>query len=178
MTNRFDAARLQPMLIAIALVATVIAALALFFSAATRPAGRTARAGSGAGVAVAEHTAASGRGCAGIAPAFDALAESRSRLEQVLASPGAQALGGESGWPVLLEQAQAVLDGRAAALDAQRRRRPSVNSRPSWLPPPRASRRRPARPASMVWSRISSASNCVRRPWSRTHGHGRRHGAG
>ena len=40
MTNRFDAARLQPLLIGIALVATLVAALLLLFSG--RTAGRQA----------------------------------------------------------------------------------------------------------------------------------------
>jgi hypothetical protein len=61
------------------------------------------------------------------------LADSRARLERVLneidagksavgmfASPSAQLLGGESGWPALLEQSQAVLDGRDAAINAQK----------------------------------------------------------
>ena len=69
----------------------------------------------------------------GSAPAFDALAESRAKLERVLkeidagksavgllASPSARLLAGETGWPALLEQSQAVLDGRNAALKAQK----------------------------------------------------------
>ena len=37
----------------------------------------------------------------------------------LLSSPSARVLGGERGWPALLEQSQAVLDGRDAALQAQ-----------------------------------------------------------
>ncbi len=121
MTNRFDAARLQPLLIGIALVATLVAALLLLFSG--RTAGRQAE--------LREQVAAlsalsqniplqAGAAVRGSGPAFDALAESRAQLEQVLAGPGAPDIGGEAGWTVLLEQAQAVLDGRQAALDAQR----------------------------------------------------------
>ena len=63
----------------------------------------------------------------GSAPAFDALADSRSRLEQTLKSSGGQGgllgpddrFGDQAGWTALLEQSQAVLDGRDAALKAQ-----------------------------------------------------------
>ncbi len=121
MTNRFDAARLQPALITVALVATVIAALLLLL------AGRTAGQQSGAREQAAALATLSqnmplqaGAAVRGSAPAFDALAESRAQLEQVLATPDGRALGEEAGWSVLMEQAQAVLDGRTAALEAQR----------------------------------------------------------
>ena len=121
MTNRFDAARLQPMLIAIALVATVIAALALLVSGRAATQQTELREQAAALAALSQNIPLqAGAAVRGSAPAFDALAESRARLEQVLASPGAQTLGGESDWTVLLEQTQAVLDGRTAALDAQR----------------------------------------------------------
>ncbi len=121
MTNRFDAARLQPMLIAIALVATVIAALALLVSGRTATQQAELREQAAALAALSQNIPLqAGAAVRGSAPAFDALAESRARLEQGLASPGVQSLGGESDWTVLLEQTQAVLDGRAAALDAQR----------------------------------------------------------
>jgi len=125
MTTKYDAARLQPALIAVALVATVLAALVLLV--AGRIGSQRAE--------VREHAATlaslsqniplqAGAAVRGSAPAFDALAESRAQLEQVLAridsAGGASALGTEPGWPVFLEQAQAVLDGRSAALDAQR----------------------------------------------------------
>ncbi len=125
MTTKYDAARLQPALIAVALVATVLAALVLLVAG---------RIGSQQGE-VREHAAAlaslsqniplqAGAAVRGSAPAFEALAESRAQLEQVLAridsDGGASALGSEPGWPVFLEQAQAVLDGQSAALDAQR----------------------------------------------------------
>ena len=121
MTNRFDAARLQPLLIAIALVATVIAAIVLLL------------AGRGAGEQAAQREQAvtlaaltqniplqAGAAVRGSAPAFDALGESRAQLARVLRSPSAGLLGDEPGWSVLLEQAQAVLDGRNASLGAQR----------------------------------------------------------
>jgi twitching motility protein PilJ len=121
MTNRFDAARLQPILIAIAFGATVIAALLLLV--AGRSAGQQAE---------DRHQAATlatlaqiiplqaGAAVRGSAPAFDALAASRAELEQLLATAGTDRIGTEAGWSVLMEQAQAVLDGRTAALDAQR----------------------------------------------------------
>ena len=121
MINRLDAARLQPTLIAVALVATVIAAILLLVS------GRTAREEAERREHVASLAALSqniplqaGAAVRGSAPAFDALAESRARLEQVLDAANVEHAGTEAGWSVLMEQAQAVLDGRAAALEAQR----------------------------------------------------------
>jgi len=121
MTNRFDAARLQPLLIVIALVAAVIAALVLLL--AGRGAGQQAEAREQAvtlAALVQNIPLQAGAAARGSAPAFDALAESRARLERVVAAPGAERFGAAAGWAVLLEQSQAVLDGRAAALDAQR----------------------------------------------------------
>jgi len=121
MTNRFDAARLQPMLIAVALVAALLAAVVLVV------AGRGAGQQAGLRAHAVELAALSqniplqaGAAARGSAPAFDALAESRMRLEQVLEDPQARRFGSESDWAVLLEQTQAVLDGRDAALDVQR----------------------------------------------------------
>jgi twitching motility protein PilJ len=121
MTNRFDAARLQPLLIVIALVATVIAALVLLL--AGRGAGEQARAREQAATlgALAQNIPLqAGAAARGSAPAFDALAESRARLEQAVNASTGDQFGTAAGWAVLLEQSQAVLDGRAAALDAQR----------------------------------------------------------
>ncbi len=122
------------MLLGVALAAAVLAALTLLLS------GRAIQ----NQVQLREHVAAltslaqniplqAGAAVRGSAPAFDALEASRTRLEQVLneidagksalgplASSSAQVLGAESGWPALLEQSQAVLDGRDAALQAQR----------------------------------------------------------
>jgi twitching motility protein PilJ len=129
MMHRLNAARLQPVLIGIALAAAVIAALALVL------AGRLSSSQSREWQGVAELAALSqniplqaGAAVRGSAPAFDALAESRTRLEHALAAsgkvaqtvPAGSAPGGDSGWTVMLEQAQAVLDGRQAALEAQR----------------------------------------------------------
>jgi twitching motility protein PilJ len=134
MINRLDAARAQPVLLGVALASALLAALALLLSgrALTQQA------------QLREHVAVlaslsqniplqAGAAVRGSAPAFDALADSRARLERVLneidagksavgllASPSARLLGGENGWPALLEQSQAVLDGRDAALKAQR----------------------------------------------------------
>jgi len=121
MTNRFDAARLQPLLIAIALVATVIAALVLLL--AGRGAGQQAQAREQAATlaALAQNIPLqAGAAARGSAPAFDALAESRARLEQAVKDGRGGEFGSAAGWAVLLEQSQAVLDGRAAALEAQR----------------------------------------------------------
>jgi hypothetical protein len=81
MTNRFDAARLQPLLIAVALVATLVAAAALLIAGSS--AGRQAE--------LREQVTAlatlsqnmplqAGVAVRGSAPAFDALAESRAQL--------------------------------------------------------------------------------------------------
>jgi len=134
MTNRLDAARLQPVLLGVALAAAVLAALSLLLV------GRNVS----QQAVLQEHLSAlsalsqniplqAGAAVRGSAPAFDALAESRARLDRVLteidagkssvgllASPSARLLGGESGWPTLLEQSQAVLDGRDSALKAQK----------------------------------------------------------
>ena len=134
MSNRFDAARLQPLLLGVALASALLAAFALTFSG--RSGDQQAQ--------LREHVATlgslsqniplqAGAAVRGSAPAFDALADSRARLERVLneidagksavgmlASPSARVLGGETGWPALLEQSQAVLDGRDAALKAQK----------------------------------------------------------
>ena len=120
MTNRFDAARLQPMLIVAAFAACVLAALVLLVSGRAAG-GQAERRELTASLAALSQNIPLQAGAAvrGSAPAFDALAESRARLEQVLAAPGVGDVGNEAGWPVFLEQAQAVLDGRKAALDAQ-----------------------------------------------------------
>jgi len=133
MTNRFDAVRLQPTLIRIALVTAALAALALLVY------GRAMSQQAQVGQHVAMLSALSqnmplqaGAAVRGSAPAFDSLAESRAQLERVLneveagkstlgflASPSSKLLGDVSGWQAMLDQSQAVLDGRAAALKAQ-----------------------------------------------------------
>ncbi len=133
MTNRIDAARMQPLLLAVALVAALLAALALLLT------GRAMQQQSQLREHMASLTSLSqniplqaGAAVRGSAPAFDALAASRTRLGRVideinagksavglLATPSARVLGSENGWPALLEQSQAVLDGREAALQAQ-----------------------------------------------------------
>jgi hypothetical protein len=133
MTNRFDAVRLQPTLIRIALVTATLAALALLVY------GRAMSQQAQVGQHVAMLSALSqnmplqaGAAVRGSAPAFDSLAESRAQLERVLneveagkstlgflASPSSKLLGDVSGWQAMLDQSQAVLDGRAAALKAQ-----------------------------------------------------------
>jgi twitching motility protein PilJ len=121
MTNRFDAARLQPVLIVIAFVATVVAALVLLFSGRSSGQQAELRESAAALSALSQNIPLqAGAAVRGSSPAFDALGASRARLEQVLATPGARQIGSEAGWSVLMEQAQAVLDGRTAALDAQR----------------------------------------------------------
>ena len=123
MTNRIDASRLQPLLIVIALAAAASAALVLLVS------GQISRQQS----ELTRHSAAlaslsqniplqAGAAARGSAPAFDALAESHARLAGLIeqAGPGGDLPGGAAGWTTLLEQTQAVLDGRSAALDAQR----------------------------------------------------------
>jgi twitching motility protein PilJ len=133
MSNRFDAAGLQPKLLGVALVAAVLAAVFLLLSGRAVQQQAQLREHMAALTAAAQNIPLqAGAAVRGSAPAFDALAASRARLEQVtdeisagrsavglLSSPSARVLGGERGWPALLEQSQAVLDGRDAALQAQ-----------------------------------------------------------
>ena len=125
MTTKYDAARLQPALIAVALVATVLAALVLLAAGRIGSQQATVREHAAALASLSQNIPLqAGAAVRGSAPAFDSLAESRAQLEQTLAgiaaSRGSSTLGTGPGWPVFLEQAQAVLDGRQAALDAQR----------------------------------------------------------
>ena len=127
MTNRIDAARLQPLLLGVALGAALLAALALLLTGRAMQQQSQLREHMASLTALAQNIPLqAGAAVRGSAPAFDALAASRARLERVideidagksavglLSSPSARVLGGESGWPALLEQSQAVLDGRA-----------------------------------------------------------------
>jgi twitching motility protein PilJ len=134
MTNRIDAARLQPMLLGVALVAALLAALALMLTGRAMQQQSQLREHMASLTSLSQNIPLQGQAAVrGSAPAFDALAASRARLERVideinagksavglLASPSARVLGGENGWAALLEQSQAVLDGREAAMQAQR----------------------------------------------------------
>jgi len=133
MSNRIDAARLQPMLLGVALVAALLAAVTLLLSGRAMQQQAQLREHMSSLTALSQNIPLqAGAAVRGSAPAFDALAASRARLERVideidagksavglLSSPSARVLGGERGWPALLEQSQAVLDGREAALQAQ-----------------------------------------------------------
>ena len=123
MTNRIQAARLQPVMVYVALAATAIAVVALVLSG--RMAGRQTdlRERLSTLSSIAQNVPLqAGAAVRGSAPAFDALADSRARLEAVLAEvdPGQAGTGDPAAWAALLEQSQAVLDGRAAALEAQK----------------------------------------------------------
>ena len=134
MTNRIDAARLQPKLLGVALVAALLAAVALLLSGRAMQQQAQLREHLSSLTALAQNIPLqAGAAVRGSAPAFDGLAASRARLERVideidagksavglLSSPSARVLGSERGWPALLEQSQAVLDGRDAALQAQK----------------------------------------------------------
>ena len=124
MINRLDADRLQPTLIRVALVAAALAALvlALQWQFADGRAGREAVVTTLSGLAQGMPLQASAA-ARGSAPAFDALAVSRAQLESLVgdASRSGDALpGGADSWLVMLEQSQAVLDGRAAALETRK----------------------------------------------------------
>jgi twitching motility protein PilJ len=133
MSNRIDAARLQPMLLGVAIVAALLAAVALVLSGRALQQQAQLREHMASLTAISQNIPLqAGAAVRGSAPAFDALSASRARLERVideinagksavglLTSPSARVLGGERGWPALLEQSQAVLDGRDAALQAQ-----------------------------------------------------------
>jgi len=119
MTNRLDAARLQPILIRVALVAAALAALALVlqWQVVGRQSGRDAQVAALAALSQGMPLQA-GAALRGSEPAFDALAASRARLDTFV--KGAGLPGDRSGWLAMLEQSQAVLDGRAAAIDTRR----------------------------------------------------------
>jgi len=124
MTNRLDATRLQPILIRVALVAAVLAALALVlqWQFAGRQSGRDAEVAALSALAQSIPLQA-GAAQRGSSPAFDALAASRSRLDALVngSGPSAAGLPGDrADWLAMLEQSQAVLDGRAAALDTRK----------------------------------------------------------
>src|SRR5688572_20284645 len=147
MTNRIDAARLQPTLLGVALAAALLAALALLLTGRAMQQQSQLREHVGALTSLSQNIPLqAGAAVRGSAPAFDALAASRLRLERVLdeinagksamgllASPSARVLGAERGWPALLEQSQAVLDGRDAALKAQQAAAAVRDSTPRML---------------------------------------------
>ena len=144
MSNRLDAARLQPILIGVALVAAVLAALALLLHWQSRDRASRPRREHMAALSalVAEHPAAGGRRGARLgaglrlrwpprAPARATLVDADAR-QRLLGT--ARCSGDQAGWAAMLEQSQAVLDGRAAALDRRSRRPPaSAISRPQVL---------------------------------------------
>ncbi len=124
MINRLDADRLQPNLIRVALVAAALAALlfALQWQFADRRASRDAVVAMLSGLAQGIPLQA-GAAVRGSAPAFDSLATSRARLEGLVVDArgsGERLPGGDDNWLAMLEQSQAVLDGRAAALDTRK----------------------------------------------------------
>ena len=133
MTQRIDAARLQPLLLGVALVAALLAAITLVLAGRAMQQQSQLREHLASLTSLAQNIPLqAGAAVRGSAPAFDALGASRARLERVvdeinagksavgvLNSPSARLLGHENGWPALLEQSQAVLDGRDAALQAQ-----------------------------------------------------------
>ena len=113
MSNRFDAAGLQPKLLGVALVAALLAAVFLLLSGRAMQQQAQLREHMAALTAIAQNIPLqAGAAVRGSAPAFDALAASRARLERVtdeinagksavglLSSPSARILGGERGWP-------------------------------------------------------------------------------
>jgi twitching motility protein PilJ len=124
MTNRLDAARLQPILIRVALVAAALAALTLVLQwrFAGRDSGHDAQSATLSVLAQGIPLQA-GAALRGSAPAFDALAASRKRLDAVVTGSGPSGAGlpgDRSNWLAMLEQSQAVLDGRAAALETRK----------------------------------------------------------
>jgi twitching motility protein PilJ len=124
MTNRLDADRLQPNLIRAALVAAALAALvfALQWQFADRRASREAVVAMLSGLAQGIPLQA-GAAVRGSAPAFDSLAVSRAQLDSLVdsaRSAGHGLPGGSENWLAMLEQSQALLDGRAAALETRK----------------------------------------------------------
>ena len=122
MTNRMDAARLLPIVMAVALGSALLAALALLLSAQTGGALARERVQQAELASLSQNMPLqAGAAVRGSAPAFDALAESRLRLSSVLENSELADGGsdGAAGWAAVLEQSQSVLDGREAALKAQ-----------------------------------------------------------
>jgi hypothetical protein len=126
--KRIDAARLQPVMIGVAVASAVLAALALLLMGkATREQSQFREHFATLSALSQNIPLQAGAAVRGSAPAFDALAESRRRLEQTLHESGAETgllgpsdkFGDPAGWTALLEQSQAVLDGREAAIRAQ-----------------------------------------------------------
>jgi hypothetical protein len=128
MTKRIDAAKLQPVMIGVALATAVLAGAALLLTGkATREQSQFREHFATLSALSQNIPLQAGAAVRGSAPAFDALAESRNRLEQTLRESGASGgllgpsdkFGDPAGWTALLEQSQAVLDGRDAAIKAQ-----------------------------------------------------------
>ena len=85
MTNRIDAARLQPKLLGVALVAALLAAVALLLSGRAMQQQAQLREHLSSLTAIAQNIPLqAGAAVRGSAPAFDALAASRTRLERVI----------------------------------------------------------------------------------------------
>jgi twitching motility protein PilJ len=126
--NRVDAAKLLPVTIGVGLASALLAGLTLLLLGRTTGEQARFRENLATLSALSQNIPLqAGAAVRGSAPAFDALAASRLRLAQTLESSGAQGgllgpderFGDQSGWTALLEQSQAVLDGREAALKAQ-----------------------------------------------------------
>ena len=124
MSNKIDAARLQPVMLGVALVSTLIAGAILLVNdrVTTQQVELRERAAIAAGLSQNIPLQA-GAAVRGSAPAFDALEDSQRTLTQLIKD--VQADGNGAGmvpapaWSGFLEQSQAVLDGREAALAAQ-----------------------------------------------------------
>jgi twitching motility protein PilJ len=115
-----DAARLLPVLLGTALVSALLAAFVLFWAGRAAGEHAEARARLTALASLSQNMPLqAGAAARGSAPAFDALAASRAQLDATLAGGRGDPLAREAGWRAMLEQSQAVLDGRAASLKAQ-----------------------------------------------------------
>lgn len=118
MSNRVNATRLQPLLLKVAFASAVLAALALLLM--WRAVGQQAQARE----SVAEFAslarsmpAQANAAAAGAADGFDALSASTAALEKLVQAGGKSgSLPGGQVWNSVLEQSQAVLDGRDAAV--------------------------------------------------------------
>ena len=123
--NKFDSARLLPLLFGVAAVSALLAAASLLVSGRVTGNQVELREQAGALAALSQNIPLqAGAAVRGSAPAFEALANSRGRLDTVLAQVDADALvsaelGSADSWSAFMEQSQAVLDGRDAALRAQ-----------------------------------------------------------
>jgi twitching motility protein PilJ len=125
MTNNIDNAKMLPILLGIGMISAVLAASSLIHSGRViREQTRLSEQAATLSALAQNIPLQAGAAVRGSAPAFDSLANSRANLVNIVGETDAAAartaeFGSPDAWSALLEQSQAVLDGRNAALRAQ-----------------------------------------------------------